>query len=373
MPLYMDVHYVGEISVEDTRKAHLADLAVQEKYGVKYHQYWLNEAAGMVFCLMEGPDKASCEATHREANGFTACQIVEVEGGMYNIFMGEDQQLDHGLVLHKDGEIDTGYRFILTLDIVGHARTKSLNEAVAFHELKLPKKPKRLAIDRISSYKGRILKSHGYDCLIAVFGTAEAALECGYEIQKEVASRAMAHDSDGWDSTISMAISVGQPVTENDGFFVRAMQTGRRLCLIGSHNELVISNHFMDICDLNEVVKEHVNIKVINAAELTFIEAVLDMTEANLSEPDFNIEALSRAIGVSRPHLYRKTTAITGRSPINFIRDYRLNKALCLLKENTHNISEVAMEVGFNNPSYFTKCFYEKYGVTPSRVITENR
>lgn len=370
MPLYMDVHYVGEISVEDTRKAHLADLAVQEKYGVKYHQYWFNEAAGMVFCLMEGPDKASCEATHREANGFTACQIVEVEGGMYNIFMGEDQQLDHGLVLRNDGEIDTGYRFILTLDIVGNARARSWNEAVPFHDLKLPKKPKRLAIDRISSYRGRILKSHGYDCLIAVFGTAEAALECGYEIQKELGRRASGPDAEGWDSTISMAISVGQPLTEKDGFFARAIQNGRRLCLIGSHKELVISNHFMEICDLNEVVKKHVKIKVINAAELSFIDAVLDLTEANMSESGFNIETLSRAVGVSRPHLYRKTTAITGRSPVNFIRDFRLNKALCLLKEHTHNISEVAMEVGFNNPSYFTKCFYAKYGVTPSRVIT---
>ena len=43
MPLYMDIHYIGEITVEDTRKAHLADLAVQEKYGVTYHQYWFNE------------------------------------------------------------------------------------------------------------------------------------------------------------------------------------------------------------------------------------------------------------------------------------------------------------------------------------------
>lgn len=40
MPLYMDIHFVGMVSVEDTRKAHIKDLAVQEKYGVKYHQYW---------------------------------------------------------------------------------------------------------------------------------------------------------------------------------------------------------------------------------------------------------------------------------------------------------------------------------------------
>jgi hypothetical protein len=44
-----------------------------------YHQYWVNEKAGRAYCLMEGPDKESCAATHTEANGFAACQIAEIE------------------------------------------------------------------------------------------------------------------------------------------------------------------------------------------------------------------------------------------------------------------------------------------------------
>lgn len=79
MPLFMDIH-LGEISVEDTKKAHLKDMAIQEKYGVRYLQYWFNEATGTVYYLMEGPDKESCAATHREATGHTMCQIMEVKG-----------------------------------------------------------------------------------------------------------------------------------------------------------------------------------------------------------------------------------------------------------------------------------------------------
>ncbi|GAA5520714.1 hypothetical protein Asal01_00647 [Fodinibius salicampi] len=90
MPLYMDIHYVGEISVADIREAHIKDLEVQEKYGVTYHQYWYNKEVGTVFCLMEGPDKDACIATHKEAHGFTACNIIEVEGGLYDLFMGNN-------------------------------------------------------------------------------------------------------------------------------------------------------------------------------------------------------------------------------------------------------------------------------------------
>src|SRR5690606_41325402 len=117
MPFFMDIHLVGNVSIEDTRKAHLRDLAVQEKYGVTYHQYWFNEEAGTVYCLMEGPDKASCEATHREANGLTACQLVEVEGGMYELFMGKSTDVDHGLARAPKGEPDHGDHMSLTLII----------------------------------------------------------------------------------------------------------------------------------------------------------------------------------------------------------------------------------------------------------------
>jgi hypothetical protein len=92
---------------------------------------------------MEGPDKESCAATHREANGITACQIIEVEGGMYDIFMGENQKEDHGLVRHEDGEIDSGYRFILSLDMIANTTSKDL---IDFDQLKLPKKPKNKAL-----------------------------------------------------------------------------------------------------------------------------------------------------------------------------------------------------------------------------------
>src|SRR5688572_33295233 len=102
----MDFHKGLFVTVEDVKNAHIADERIQEKYGVKYHQFWVNEEAGAVFCLMEGPDKEACAAVHREAHGNIACSIVEVEPGFFNTLMGNGHRVDNGLVIYDDGMVD---------------------------------------------------------------------------------------------------------------------------------------------------------------------------------------------------------------------------------------------------------------------------
>jgi AraC-like DNA-binding protein len=365
MPLFMDIHFIGDITVEDARKAHLADLAVQEKYGVTYHQYWLNEKAGTVFCLMEGPDKESCEATHREANGVTACQIVEVESGMYDLFMGVNQNVDHGLVRKESGELDAGYRYILTLDII--AKTQSTGP-IDFNQLKLPKIPKNKALQFISECDGKEIKKEGFDSIVAVFETPEKILKCAHSIKKEFLKNHSAPDSENGTISFNMGISAGQPLTETEGFFEKAIQLSKRLCLIAGDTEITTSRLFEELCITNEIVRKHLSLRTIKPAEQKFLDNFLDIAESHYSEHEFGVEFLSRDMAVSQPQLYRKVTLITGRSPVNFIRDIRLNKALSLIKENKYNLSEIALEVGYNSPSYFSKCFHEKFGIKPSAI-----
>eukprot|EP01156_Anaeramoeba_ignava_P004134 Anaeramoba_ignava/a227352_7.p2 GENE.a227352_7~~a227352_7.p2 ORF type:complete len:188 (-),score=3.93 a227352_7:72-635(-) len=183
MPLFMDYHIAPGITIDEAKKAHMQDLAVQEKYHVKYHQFWVNEEAGMVFCLMEGPDMESCVATHREANDIDVCNIIEVDGGMYSAFMAYDQELDSDIVMKNPGQPDSGYRFILTLDIIS---LTSLKENINFAELKFPEKPRQKAVDIIGRYQGRILQQLQNDCLISTFYTPESAVQCA-SISAEVA------------------------------------------------------------------------------------------------------------------------------------------------------------------------------------------
>jgi len=367
MPLYMDIHLLGEgFTLEDARKAHLRDLAVQEKYRVKYHQYWVNAETGTAYCLMEGPDKESCIASHREANGFTACQIVEVERGLYDLFIGENQKEDHGLVMHEDGKPDTGYRYILTLDII--AKTRSTG-SIDFDQIKLPKRQKNKALQIISEFEGKEVHTEGYDSIVAVFIIPENALGCAHKIQNEFSNLREEKNSENDDFVFNMGISVGQPLTETEGFFVEAIRMSHRLCQVAGENEIITTCLFEELCDVNASIKKHISLRAIKPSEQEFLGQLLDILENHISDHEFGVDYLSRDMGVSRPQLYRKVTAITGRSPVTFIRDIRLNRALSLIKENKYNLSEIALEIGYNSPSYFSKCFREKYGVKASKII----
>lgn len=82
MPLYMDVHDLGDaVSIDDVARAHMADLAEQDKYDVKYLRYWVGEAQGKIFCLAEAPSSAAAATVHREAHGLVAQEIYEVREG----------------------------------------------------------------------------------------------------------------------------------------------------------------------------------------------------------------------------------------------------------------------------------------------------
>jgi hypothetical protein len=82
MPLYMDVHNLGEgVTLEAVAQAHQADLQTQEPYDVKYLRYWVNESEGSVFCLVEAPDAEAASTVHREAHGLVADRVLEVHEG----------------------------------------------------------------------------------------------------------------------------------------------------------------------------------------------------------------------------------------------------------------------------------------------------
>ncbi|QIX26818.1 DUF4242 domain-containing protein [Nocardioides sp. JQ2195] len=82
MALYMDVHNVGTgVTAEDVAKAHAADLAIQDRHGVNYQQYWVDETNGKIFCLVDAPDAEAANTVHREAHGLVADEIYPVREG----------------------------------------------------------------------------------------------------------------------------------------------------------------------------------------------------------------------------------------------------------------------------------------------------
>ena len=79
MALFMDVHTLGDsVSADDVADAHQKDLETQGQYGVSYKKYWVDEEAGKIFCLAEGPDAETVSRVHEEAHGLVAGEIYEV-------------------------------------------------------------------------------------------------------------------------------------------------------------------------------------------------------------------------------------------------------------------------------------------------------
>ncbi|MFT3679256.1 MAG: two-component regulator propeller domain-containing protein [Ferruginibacter sp.] len=109
----------------------------------------------------------------------------------------------------------------------------------------------------------------------------------------------------------------------------------------------------------------------VTPADEEFMKRALAAVEKNMDKPEFSVEDLSRELFMSRVSLYKKLLSLTGKSPIEFIRIMRLKRAAQLLKAGTMNISEVAYEVGFNNPKVFTRYFKEEFNLTPSQYQSE--
>jgi CheY-like chemotaxis protein len=102
--------------------------------------------------------------------------------------------------------------------------------------------------------------------------------------------------------------------------------------------------------------------------EDTFIQKVTGITEQHYQKDSFGLPQLCQKVGMSRSQLYRKLKALTGTSPSEFIRNYRLSRAKVLLETSDLNISEVALEVGYKNVSHFSKSYQELFGNLPSSI-----
>jgi len=365
MPLFMDYHKGLYLSVEDVQKAHLADEAVQSKYGVIYHQFWINEDDGTVFCLMEGPDKESCAAVHREAHGSVACSIVEVAAGFYKLLMGQDHVVDHGHVKRHDGTPDPGIRSILVINIQGRAKLKHLT-GYATQKKSYP--AREFCLASVLEFNGREVNRLHDDSLIAVFDTTFDAVNCALHIQEGLLARRRLSPTE-WTIHFRMGLSAGQPLTGTGELFFETVTEARRLCSIAHSNEILVSSRTHELCDVEDLARERAFVRILSAREQHFITSLFSISEEKLSDEFFNVDCLSRNIGISRPQLYRKVVSLTGKSPHDFIRDLRMDKALVLLKQRAGNISEIALEVGYNNPSHFARCFQTRFGCTPSTLL----
>lgn len=362
----MDFHKIENVTIEDVKTAHVADEAIQDKYGVKYHQFWVNQEAGSVFCLVEGPDAATCELVHKMAHGNLPCALTQVESYMYETIMGKQHKVEQGYVSNVDGSVDLGYRNILVATIYGITKATSSKD---ISQLQRPLWARKIVAEKITAFRGRGIQWEIDDSLVAVFNDSNDLVKCSLEIQSALLKE---HTKEP-DIIFRMGLSAAQPVTESGNFFTDAIKFALKLSIIAQNNQILTSSLVKKLCTEDNLWLNANFIKTLTSSEEDFVTALLHAAEKKLIDQHFDLNKLSSEICISRPQLYRKIIALTGRSPNDFMRDLRMEKAINLLKQKKANITEIAYEIGFTSPSYFTKCFSEKFGYTPSMFIkTEN-
>jgi AraC-like DNA-binding protein len=119
-----------------------------------------------------------------------------------------------------------------------------------------------------------------------------------------------------------------------------------------------------------EVILKPKDIAITNLDE-QFLEKIQNVLDEKLTGSNFSAQEFSVAMGMSRMQLHRKLKALTGLTTSEFVRSQRLRLAASLLEKSDANVSQIGYRVGFNDPSYFTRCFKEAYGCSPTEFTSE--
>jgi AraC-like DNA-binding protein len=366
MPLFMDFHELDEFSdntIEELRQGHKLDLAAQVKYNVEYKHYYISRENRKAFCVMEGPDKESCEAVHREAHGLVACNIVEVELNKYGLIMGLQRCDPDGMHIQEDGTIDSGLRTILLINTL----TTISNDRPDRYELS----------DHFLSYSNELreaLTRHGGRELATgrsettcAFTSCIDAVQCGFFLQERIShlNGRLKDKKVRFETTI--VLHAGEPVTRNSEFFGDTIQFARRLSHLGKDGDVILSSSVNEHAQPRaHVTTRNATLKITGVEDERFVDQVIGVLESKIKDENFSVIELSERAGISRPHLYRKIHNLFDQSPNHLINEMRLKEAVKLIHKKFGNISEIAYQVGYNNPSYFAKCFQKRFGILPS-------
>ena len=155
---------------------------------------------------------------------------------------------------------------------------------------------------------------------------------------------------------------------------IQGLETGADDYITKPFNSKILATRIKNLIELRRQLQQKIQKQMllqpaeiaVSSMDQEFIKEMQEIIEKNLSESGFNVEELSKKLYMNRATVYRKILALTGESPTEFIRSYRLKRAAQLLRDKFGTVSQVASAVGFDNPAYFAKCFKEKFHQLPS-------
>ncbi|MEK6476486.1 nickel-binding protein [Catalinimonas sp. 4WD22] len=364
MPIFMDRHDVPGVTARDVAEAHQEDLKIQSNYDCRALTYWFDEERGMAFCLIEAPGEASVQKLHDHAHGLIPNQIIEVEPKVVEAFLGRiedpEEQNATNLIIN-----DPAFRSIMVigLDEVIQIQKKTGNqEAVgALNTIK------ETLESELSKHNG-LKVEHNENCFIASFASVTQSVLCALAIQQCFKEHNATNTKHKIYTRIGLSAGVPVSTSGSDGFFGDTVKLAKRLCFTLHTGQVAVASLVSELYNAQKlnIQTEEKTLSPLSPSDENFLNQTMDLMESSACTADFDVEAFSKHMGISKPQLYRKTTAISGYSPNDLIKEYRLKRALQLIEQQSGNISEIAYDTGFNSLSYFSKCFQKRFDILPS-------
>lgn len=164
--------------------------------------------------------------------------------------------------------------------------------------------------------------------------------------------------------------------TSPDSSRLQILEEGAHDCLVGNVNPREVYLKLINLIELSRVLNlnqsNNENISTGDTNLSKFVDKVIESIDLNISNENLDLPLLSDELKLSKSAIQKKIKKISGKSVSVFIREYRLNKAQTMIESGLYSISEVVEKVGFGGPSYFSKCFKEYFGFTPSKRNIES-
>jgi AraC-like DNA-binding protein len=362
MPIYMDVHIVPGVKAKDVAEAHRMDILVQDEHECKCMTYWIDEERENIFCLIEAPTKDAVEEMHKKAHGLVPNKIIEVNSKLVESFLGriydpsETEISDDGLKVFSD----PSFRILLVTKIIDPVLLQyklgdeKANELLNQHNNIIRK---NLAI-----HGGREVEHRGTG-FISSFTLASKAVSCALAIQKDMPDTVA--DVTGF----RIGINAGEPVGKTNKLFGDAIQVAGYMCTIAKNFQVAIASSVKELVSKDYFQNKENNILTLAPQDEILLELLFNKLEENWQDSEFDINDYCQAMTMSKSQLYRKTISLTGLSPNQLLKEFRLEKAKELMKKQRYTISQITFDSGFTSPSYFTKCFKKKYGLLPMAYL----
>lgn len=236
MSLFLDRHDGLDATAAEVAEAHVADLEIQQNYGVTYLTYWYDPGAGTAFCLVDAPDAEAADRVHRESHGLVANRIVPVDEDAVHAFLGRIGDPAGGEPI-----AEPGLRTILFTDIVDStALTQRLGDDGAMELVGVHDATVRLALHNLGGSEVK----HTGDGILASFASVRRAAECSITVQRGLAEHNAAA---AVPVEVRIGLNAGEPVALHDDLFGTAVQLASRLCDAATPGEVLTSGAVRDL------------------------------------------------------------------------------------------------------------------------------